>query len=115
MLSHLVLFPLTLTINIRYMKIKKLILSFLPVLAIGGLIVFNACINADKNDANNAASDITVPAGFSAVTIAENLGAPRHMVVTPQNDIYVHLAGVKNGKGILVLHEDGGKAAIKSG
>ncbi|SHM10527.1 PQQ-dependent sugar dehydrogenase [Mucilaginibacter sp. OK098] len=110
------------------MKMKKLFVFLLPVFAIAGLILFNACKNADtKNtgtmaDSTNtgaaptaANAGLTLPAGFSAAAIAENLSSPRHLVVTPQNDIYVHLSGSNNGKGILVLHDDGDKATLKTG
>ncbi|HEY4154497.1 MAG TPA: PQQ-dependent sugar dehydrogenase [Puia sp.] len=66
-----------------------------------------------ENEKINA--DLTLPAGFQAVAIAENLGNARHMAVTPKGDIYVHLGGLKNGKGIVVLHDNGDKADIKSG
>ncbi|WP_299580846.1 PQQ-dependent sugar dehydrogenase [Mucilaginibacter sp.] len=107
---------------------KKLFIFLLPAIAVAGLILFNACKSPDtKNtsaDSTNTAGNtgnppsanagLTLPTGFSAAAIAENLGSARHLVVTPQNDIYVHLADAKNGKGILVLHEDGSKATEKS-
>jgi len=58
---------------------------------------------------------LKTPAGFSATILATNLGGARHLVVTPQHDIYVRLARPKNGKGTLVLHESDGKAVVKSG
>lgn len=67
------------------------------------------------NHSNNAAdSGLAVPQGFTAVTLAENLGNARHIVVTPQNDIYIHLARPKNGKAIVVLHENAGKGELKT-
>nr|WP_294796364.1 PQQ-dependent sugar dehydrogenase [uncultured Mucilaginibacter sp.] len=58
---------------------------------------------------------LTLPQGFKAMTIAENIGSARHIVVTPQNDIYVHLARPKDGKGIVVLHDNGSaKADVKT-
>src|SRR3990170_3915456 len=60
-------------------------------------------------------TSLKLPAGFSAVVLAENLGKTRHLVVTPQNDIYVRLARPVNGKGTLLLHEEGGKATVKYG
>ena len=95
-------------------KNKNLLILLLPVLAIAGFVMFNAFKSSNKGSANAANSGLTVPAGFEASAIAENLGGARHLVVTPQGDIYIHLAGPKNGKGILELHEDGGKATIKS-
>ncbi|MGZ3872941.1 MAG: PQQ-dependent sugar dehydrogenase [Mucilaginibacter sp.] len=107
---------------------KKLLVLLLPVYAVIGLILLNACKNAATKNPSadststaapvsnpSAGAGLTLPAGFSAAAIAENLSQPRHLVVTPQNDIYVHLADPKNGKGILVLHVDGDKATEKSG
>jgi len=94
---------------------KKLLVLVLPVIAAIGLMVFNAfkiAANEHTNDAANAG--LTLPTGFNAAIIADNLGAARHIVVTPENDIYIHLAGTKNGKGIVVLHESGNKATVKS-
>src|SRR6478735_11829484 len=74
---------------------------------------------ADQSASNNKAGDsttITLPAGFSVTSVAENLSGPRHLVVTPQNDIYVKLSDAKNGKGITILHVDGnGKATMTGG
>jgi glucose/arabinose dehydrogenase len=97
------------------MKMKKILVFLLPVFAVIGLVVFNACKNAPNSGStptDNAG--LTIPAGFTATAIAEHLGNPRHLVVTPENDLYVHLAGPKNGKGILVLHLDGGKSSLKT-
>jgi len=65
-------------------------------------------------DANNA--DLKLPAGFGALKVAELGAQARHLVVTPQGIIYVKLAHVKDGKGILVLKEnENGKATITGG
>src|SRR3954471_5186988 len=65
-------------------------------------------------DSNNAG--LTLPAGFSALKVADNLGNTRHLLVTPQNDIYVRLGDPKNGRGVLILHEDNtGKATLTGG
>lgn len=66
-------------------------------------------------DADNAG--LKLPAGFGALKVAETGAKARHLVVTPQGDIYVKLAKPnKEGKGILVLHEaTNGKAELKSG
>ncbi len=84
----------------------------LPGLAVLGFITLNAFKKLTSDAAN---AGLTLPSGFSAVAVAEQLGNARHMVITPQNDMYVHLAGPKNGKGILVLHLDGDKATVKTG
>ncbi|WPV02085.1 PQQ-dependent sugar dehydrogenase [Mucilaginibacter sp. cycad4] len=66
-------------------------------------------------DTDNAG--LKLPAGFGALKVAETGAKARHLVVTPQGDIYVKLAKPnKEGKGILVLHETpNGKAELKSG
>ena len=37
------------------------------------------------------------------------------MVITPEHNIYIHLAGAKDGKGIIELHETGDKATMTTG
>ena len=85
----------------------------LPATGIVGLVLFIACKNVNGNS-DVPSAGLTVPTGFNAIAIAQNLGNPRHMVITPQNDIYVHLADLKKGKGIVVLHDDGDKTTLKS-
>lgn len=110
------------------MTTKKLFIFLLPVIAVAGLMLVNACKNANtkntgtKTDSTNTGTNpaavnagLTLPAGFSAAAIVENLSSPRHLAVTPQNDIYVHLSGSNNGKGILVFHDEGDKATLKTG
>lgn len=80
------------------------------VITIAGLLSFKIL---GTGVADNAG--LTLPQGFKAITIAENIGSARHIVVTPQNDIYVHLARPKDGKGIVVLHDNGSaKADVKT-
>ena len=51
--------------------------------------------------------------GFGASEITPGVGKNRHLVVNSNGDIYVKLARLKDGKGILVLHENGnGKAEM---
>ena len=61
-------------------------------------------------DAPPADAGLKLPTDFSATIIADKLGRTRHLIVTPQNDIYVRLARPVAGKGTLLLHEAGGKA-----
>jgi len=49
--------------------------------------------------------DLKLPSGFKAVTIADNLGGARHLAVTKQGNIYIKLARVKDGKGIIMLQD----------
>lgn len=99
----------------------------LPALAFAGSALFSAC-NSGKNQsaadstATTANSDtakvvtggLTLPQGFSAAVLAENLGGTRHIAITPQNDIYVKLTSAKGGGGILMLKQADGKATVKT-
>ncbi len=51
-------------------------------------------------------TDIVLPKGFTAEVVVNELGANRHLVVNNNGDIYVKLAELKNGKGILVLRKN---------
>jgi len=67
-----------------------------------------------KADPDNAG--LKLPEGFGALKVAETGAKARHLVVTPQGDIYVKLAKPKDGKGILQLHENSdGKAQLTGG
>lgn len=61
---------------------------------------------AVKPDSSNAG--LRLQPGFSALKVAENTGSPRHIVVTPQGDIYVKLSAPVGGKGILRLRDTNG-------
>jgi glucose/arabinose dehydrogenase len=51
---------------------------------------------------------ITVPAGFHTLVVAEGLGEARHLAVNSNGDIYVKLARLKDGKGIYRLRDTNG-------
>ena len=96
---------------------KKIIFAgCLSVFAALGLLSFSILKNEGhvKYKPGAANAGLTLPKGFSAVAVAEHIGSARHLVVTPRGDIYVHLAGPKSGKGIVVLHDNGDKADIKT-
>ena len=90
----------------------------LPVLATAGIITLLALKNDIRAKHNNfnapESAGLTLPAGFNANIIADNLGGVRHIVVTPQNEIYAKLKGLEKGKGILLLHQNGNKADVKA-
>jgi glucose/arabinose dehydrogenase len=58
------------------------------------------------------AVSLTLPQGFTSVTIAESLGSNRHIAVNTNGDIYVKMERLKDGKGIFVLRESGGKYEV---
>ena len=89
----------------------------LPVLAIAGIISLLALKNDLRTNIYSmppAMRGLTLPAGFNASIIADNIGGARHIAVTPQGEIYVKLQGLEKGKGILLLHQNGDKAEIKT-
>jgi glucose/arabinose dehydrogenase len=60
-------------------------------------------------DADNGG--ITLPAGFCAVVVADGLGAARHMVVTPDGDVFVAINQTRNSVppfGIVALRDENG-------
>jgi glucose/arabinose dehydrogenase len=53
--------------------------------------------------------DITLPQGFCAVVVADQVGAPRHLVVASNGDVFVALEGRRGGPaGILALRDTTG-------
>ncbi|MEO8820004.1 MAG: PQQ-dependent sugar dehydrogenase [Ginsengibacter sp.] len=58
---------------------------------------------------------LTLPSGFSASVVAENLGGVRHIAVTKEGNIYAKLARPKNGKGILFLKDNNGTMEQQNG
>jgi glucose/arabinose dehydrogenase len=103
------------------MKNKKLLTLLLPVVALIGLVVFNALKNdtpIHKNADDNAG--LVLPAGFNATMLIDALpGAPREIAPLPNGDIYVKIKDVAQRrvivrKGIVLLHVEGGKATVKN-
>jgi glucose/arabinose dehydrogenase len=94
---------------------KKLVKYILPVAIIAASISLFA-LKTDTGptpDANNAG--LKLPEGFGALVVAETGAQPRHIVVTPQGNIYVKLFRAKNGKGIYYYKADAsGKATLAS-
>jgi len=68
--------------------------------------VLTSCTSNKTHEDKSASfpkADLKLPAGFSAVIIADSLGPLRHLAVTGQGDIYVKLNSLKDGKGIYFL------------
>jgi len=89
------------------------------ILFVIGCLSFFSFTKQTKKNGLEIRSDnagLTLPPGFSAHIIIDSLGKARHLVVTPEGIIYVKLAKAKNGKGIMILHEDAsGRATITGG
>ena len=93
---------------------RKLILVLILIIS---LVPFYAFSQITQTSQTLSAPDslVKAPTGFKVTILAERLGRTRHLVVTPQNDIYVRLARRVNGAGTLLLHEENGKAELKYG
>ncbi|MDZ7848282.1 MAG: PQQ-dependent sugar dehydrogenase [Owenweeksia sp.] len=68
-----------------------------PKPASNGELIF-----ADNN------GSITLPKGFRAVLVGDNLGVARHLAVNAGGDVYVNLGREKNGQGLVALRDDDG-------
>ncbi len=82
-------------------------------LAVGVVAVFLSGGPAVRPSAVLPACDsdnggITLPAGFCAVVVADQVGAPRHLAVAPDGDVFVALEGRRGGGGILALRDTSG-------
>ena len=60
---------------------------------------------------------LKLPAGFSAQIFADDIGRARHLAVTPEGFVYVHLSRLEDGKGIVLLQDldKDGKAEKQTG
>lgn len=58
------------------------------------------------------ATDIKMPAGFSATILAEDLETPRHIAISKGGDIYVKINKLKDGKAIYRLRDTNGDGII---
>jgi hypothetical protein len=54
------------------------------------------------------APPITLPQGFKSVVVTTGLGKARHLTVAANGDIFVKLEKLKDGKGIIRLHDANG-------
>ncbi|GAA4300572.1 PQQ-dependent sugar dehydrogenase [Compostibacter hankyongensis] len=89
------------------------------LLAVTGLTACNPA--GDKQEKNSASlqfdstnGGITLPEGFKAIVVADNIGKARHLVVRDNGDVYIALNSPNHGGGIAALRDtDGdGKADV---
>lgn len=57
---------------------------------------------------------LTMPTGFTASVVAENMGRARHIVATAQGGLYVKLERLKDGKGIFYLKDTNGDGTMET-
>lgn len=90
------------------MKTRIVLLGCLSVMTL--LSVQSMANNGDSSAVRHTVADpanagLKLPAGFKAQAIAENLGAARHIAVTPLGDVYVKVQTSKPGKAIAMIHD----------
>lgn len=82
------------------------ILKILPVAILLSVQVFASDSTRVKHKKlKEENGGITLPKGFKALVVADNLGTVRHITAQSNGDIYAKLDRVKNGKGILRLRD----------
>jgi glucose/arabinose dehydrogenase len=83
-------------------------------LAVGLLAVLLSAGPPDRRAAALPACDpgnagLTLPEGFCAVVVADQVGAARHLTVAPNGDVFVAIAGERSGSGgVLALRDTSG-------
>ncbi|WP_345951780.1 PQQ-dependent sugar dehydrogenase [Mucilaginibacter sp. PAMB04274] len=98
------------------MKRKVALSSFIPMLAVAGLLWYGASqqntITSVIPDADNAG--LKLPEGFGALKAADGVGRARHIAITPAGDMYVKLNRLnKDGNGIVYLHDSNGDGKME--
>jgi len=69
------------------------------------LLLFNAC---KQESLKNKDAHLKLAPGFSATIIADSIGHARHLAISQSGDIYVKLAALEEGKGIIHLSDPDG-------
>jgi glucose/arabinose dehydrogenase len=94
----------------------KTVKSYLFTLILICFVISGFCIRSQSGQVKVQSDNggLTLPENFSAIIVADKLGAGRHIVVKSNGDVYLALHSLHNGKGIVALHDsDGdGKADI---
>src|SRR5687768_7799525 len=73
-----------------------------------------ACAPTERATQSTDNSQLSLPAGFSGRMLIDSIGKARHLAVTAQGDIFVKLEDTVKGAGIVVLHDNGDDATVKS-
>ena len=95
-------------------RVSRKSLYLLTGLCLTGLVVCAGGGGGDKKGGDkpaktsDAATQLKLPAGFSATTVIETFGRTRHIAVAPNGAIFVKLAKLKDGKGIYRLQDTNG-------
>lgn len=93
-------------------------INHLVTLSVAVLLLTSGCANnTEETTIENAPAQltadpdngsITLPDGFSAYVVADDLGKTRHIAVNDNGDIYAKLSNTKQGGGIVALRDTTG-------
>ena len=91
--------------------------ALLPAALAGSFALYSLTGDAGRVAPDPGNAGLKLPAGFGALVVAETGAHARHLVVTPEGNLYVKLAKpTAKGQGILLLKPTtGGKAALAGG
>lgn len=84
---------------------EKMKRFFVPIIA---ALLISGCNNTSNLDPDPENGGISLPEGFSAVVVADNLGQGRHMTIKENGDIYLSLRRLKDGNGAVALRDTTG-------
>jgi glucose/arabinose dehydrogenase len=87
------------------MRMKRLFLAALPALVLMLIVVMPTAGGAAAPACDAGNGGITLPQGFCAAVVADNVGPARHLVVAPNGDLFVT---TRNGRG-----QTGGVVALR--
>ncbi|MCF2505149.1 PQQ-dependent sugar dehydrogenase [Dyadobacter sp. CY107] len=99
-------------------NLSKIKGTFLALAGATGLFAYTN-VSVDPPTSGNKkfpieASDLKLPAGFTAKILATDLGSTRHMVIGKNGDMYVKLSKLKDGKGIYHIKDTNGDGEIEA-
>ena len=90
----------------RFAPESALVLGVLLSLVLVGC---NSTDNSASTDAGNSTdTSLTLPEGFRATVVAEDLGSTRHLTVAENGDVYAAVRDTENGGGIAALRDTTG-------
>lgn len=83
---------------------KRIVSASLLVAVLIGAAAFHSSAAAPACDAGNGG--LTLPQGFCAAVVATDVGRARHLVVAPNDDVFVSLEGGRGSTGGVVALRD---------
>src|SRR5665648_100370 len=94
--------------------------NFGKVILLCAAILITQCNPSKQNEVPDLIPDednggLSLPDGFHALVVADNLGRGRHIDINNNGDIYMSLRQLNNGNGIVALRDTTGDVRIIKG